>query len=352
MKKINSKSYYDKTEFDKVCDDFGASIRIIFGQRSNGKTYQVLADIINNFKENGKQGYYVRRWADDLKTHNIASLFNKHDSNVEYNRHIFYLDKKPFCYTTALTQIEHFKGTTVPETVNRVLFDEIFPRGRELPTEFSDWQDTVSTIVRDRGDVIIYMVGNTLRRTSCYLTNYNIDINKLTQGECSLIEVHKRGGEVVKVGVDWCETNTFVTRNSNKYIIDLNAENMLLKGEFETKKHKKSIRHVTYDKWTNALKTPISIYGNTTTFFNVYIYDGIFIFVKEKRPSRFIYYRYKQPILDERSYIMMNEFPFASVVGCSSITKQIYDAVRCDQFLAETDGDAEIIQELLNVRKL
>ena len=40
---------------------------LIFGERSNGKTYACLKEILDLYKENGWQGAYIRRWDEDIQ---------------------------------------------------------------------------------------------------------------------------------------------------------------------------------------------------------------------------------------------------------------------------------------------
>lgn len=71
---MNESQYYEIEPLDKAADAFGARIRIIIGQRSNGKTFQVSKKIVDAHKERGESGYYVRRWLDDLKSDKIENL--------------------------------------------------------------------------------------------------------------------------------------------------------------------------------------------------------------------------------------------------------------------------------------
>ena len=58
-----------------------ADYNIIFGERSNGKTYACLAYMIINYVETGEQSAYVRRWREDLRGKRAESLFSGHVAN-------------------------------------------------------------------------------------------------------------------------------------------------------------------------------------------------------------------------------------------------------------------------------
>src|SRR5699024_5084769 len=53
-----------------------ATYNVIFGERSNGKTYAVLKQALENYKKDGSQFAYVRRWQDDIKARRASTIFN------------------------------------------------------------------------------------------------------------------------------------------------------------------------------------------------------------------------------------------------------------------------------------
>lgn len=339
--------YYDITDFDRAADEFGAKIRIIFGQRANGKTYQVLKKILDNSK-NGECGLYVRRWSDDLKISNIANMFSKHDNTIKYFQHAFYRDKNVVCYTAALTQSEHFKGTTLPETLTTILLDEFLPEKRELPNEFAHWQSVISTAVRDRTNVNIYLCGNTVRRVSTYFTHYGIDISKLKKGAISLIKVKQKDGSIIKIAVEWCDKNCEVTRNKNLYFVDIAAQNMIIDGDFEANKHYTNMLDgVSIKNWDKARKLSLSLLYNKIDY-EIRIYNGIFI-VKKGRRGKYVFTNVFTDINDGRVYF--NTFPFVAYnQNFTQMQNYFIQNIKQNHFLAESIEVGEMIQELLNVK--
>ena len=69
-KKIN---YYDIMPLKNEADRVGAKIRMIFGQKTNGKSWQVDKLILDGI-ERGEQFVYIRRWKEDIK----MSPMNRH----------------------------------------------------------------------------------------------------------------------------------------------------------------------------------------------------------------------------------------------------------------------------------
>lgn len=52
-----------------------ADYNIIFGERSNGKTYAALEYAIRRYISIGEQSAYIRRWREDLRGKRAESLF-------------------------------------------------------------------------------------------------------------------------------------------------------------------------------------------------------------------------------------------------------------------------------------
>ena len=59
----------------------GADYNVIFGERSNGKTYATLLYGIKQYLKTGKQMAYIRRWREDLRGKRAESLFANHVAN-------------------------------------------------------------------------------------------------------------------------------------------------------------------------------------------------------------------------------------------------------------------------------
>ena len=80
-----------------------ADYNIIFGERSNGKTYAALEYAIRRYISIGEQSAYIRRWREDLRGKRAESLFANHVANGlisdltkgKYNE-VFYLSGKWF----------------------------------------------------------------------------------------------------------------------------------------------------------------------------------------------------------------------------------------------------------------
>ena len=165
--------YYSLDEIDK----YEAHYNVIFGKRSNGKTYSVLRRVVENFAKKGKQGAYIRRYREDFKGKRGDTLFDSIIANgvieeltdgkwttVKYYSDRWYFAKpdpdtgrliaasEPFCFAFALAQMEHDKSTSYPD-ITTIVFDEFISRIGYLPNEFVLFMNVISTIVRQRNDV-------------------------------------------------------------------------------------------------------------------------------------------------------------------------------------------------------
>tara|TARA_R110002012_G_scaffold219923_3_gene391432 strand:- start:562 stop:1644 length:1083 start_codon:yes stop_codon:yes gene_type:complete len=217
--------YYRTSKIDKK----KAIYNIIFGERSNGKTYALLEKALKNYFDNGKQFAYLRRWKEDLTARRASELFsgilangvieklsNGEFTGIYYRNKKFYLcnyddNKKPVFsdldiigYCFSISDGEHDKSTSYPN-VNLIIFDEFLTAKTYLPDEFVLFMNTVSTIIRRRTDSTIYMLGNTVNKYSPYFSEMGLTkIQEQKQGE---IVVYKYGNSTLSVAVEYCASN-------------------------------------------------------------------------------------------------------------------------------------------------
>lgn len=190
--------YYSLDHLDYNYPD--ARYHLIFGERSNGKTSAVLERILYNWVYKGEKGAYIRRLDADIvpkMAHRVwksitderglveeytngewtTIVFKSGDwylakFDEELNRNV--LQQESFCYALAITTAEKYKGTSYPE-VTTILFDEFLTRSRYLRDEFVEYQNLLSTIIRQRDNVKVYMLGNTVNKYSPYFDEMGLD---------------------------------------------------------------------------------------------------------------------------------------------------------------------------------
>lgn len=226
---------------------------IIIGERSNGKTYALLKYVLEQYCKNGSAGAYVRRWNDDIIGKRAENVFKSLEGNNEieritkgkYQRIVFSrgawhlavfdekaqrmrADKTPFCYAFSLSGVEHDKSASYP-TIKNIVFDEFLTRSIYLRDEFIIFMNVLSTIIRDRTDVKIFMLGNTVNKYAPYFAEMGLR-NVETQAQ-GTIDVYTFANKL-KIAVEYC--GAAQGKASNKYFSFDNARlNMITSGKWE-----------------------------------------------------------------------------------------------------------------------
>lgn len=242
--------YYSPTKINKK----NATYNIIIGERSNGKTYALLMQSVKDFFNDGSQMAYVRRWKEDITGRRASRLFSGlcEDgqilkiskglySGVHYYAGKFYLctydengkaiysDQDIIAFTFALSDGEHDKSTSFPK-IKTIIFDEFLTNKLYLNDEFVMFMNTVSTIVRRRDDVKIYMLGNTVNKFCPYFTEMGLtNIQSMVQGS---IEVYKYGLSELTTAVEYCASNNDKndSTKSSKYFAFNNPKLEMITG--------------------------------------------------------------------------------------------------------------------------
>lgn len=224
IKKITSQAgLYD---IDKITETL-AQYYMIIGIRSNGKTYSVQELGIKNYCETGKQMAIIRRWDTDytgkrgretftnIINNNVVTKWSKGKFNtIIYRASQWFLAKKypndeedtvidetPFCHGFSLNVAEHDKSTAYPN-VTTILFDEFLSRKGYLNDEFIEFMNVISTIIRHRNDVKVFMCGNTVNKFSPYFNEMGLyNVKKQKEGT---IDTYTYGDSGMKVLVEYC----------------------------------------------------------------------------------------------------------------------------------------------------
>lgn len=222
--KLLEPKYYDIRPLIKQYPD--AFYYMVFGERSNGKTFSSLVYAIENFFKKGEQFAYVRRFGEDVRVKNISTLFDGHIekgiikklSNGEYNG-VTYASGKfftvltgeegvieksqiPMCYTFDLNAVEHKKSTSYPK-ITTIIFDEFLSRQGYLVNEFVLFMNTLSTIIRNRKNVKIIMLGNTVNKFCPYFLE--MGLKHIKDQIPGTIDVYTYSNKDLKVVVEYCD---------------------------------------------------------------------------------------------------------------------------------------------------
>ena len=191
-------------------DKEGANVNLIWGERSNGKSYQVkhkkailpyVEDVeryISNYKkkdviekifqDKGRRFILMRRFKEEITSSWIESYFSDVDiekiTKGEYNMITAYRKELYFTkydvethkskrgdkigYVVALSTEQNDAGGSYLD-VTDIIFEEFMSRTTYLADEANKLLNFYSTVDRKRGIVKLWLVGNTITRVCRYI---------------------------------------------------------------------------------------------------------------------------------------------------------------------------------------
>lgn len=344
----------------KKIDKTDTTYRLIIGERSNGKTYGFLKKVCEALKKEGLPSAYIRRYDVEIKASKMQKLFNGIIESGEFDKifkgefdevyfyggvfyvrkynetHTTVIDKKPILYTYALNVWEHNKGSD-NGAVKYVCFDEFCTREKYLNDEFIAFHQTLSSIIRNRSGVIIYLLANTVNKYCPHFEEFGIgDIDKIKQGT---ITNFGNG-----IAIEYCEE----TGNNSKteYLKPFsNVQlDMLKSGAWEIKQYPHLTKTAKYD----------------TTEFLFYINFNHKTVCGEIRQTPngglYIFYHYQTKPLDEtKDLIKFNQIPTTDILSSTNVMKYqptklhkiIYDLIKANKQFYQTNEVGEIIRNWL-----
>lgn len=230
-----------------------AQYNIIFGERSNGKTYAVLKYAIERFVKNGEQLAIIRRWQDDYTGKRGATMFDAivNNNEISYLTHgewtsVYYygsrwylcrtendkriVHEKPLAYGFAISAMEHDKSTSYPD-VTSILFDEFLTRTAYLKDEFVLFMNVLSTIIRDRTNVTIFMLGNTVNKYCPYFSEMGLThVKNMKPGD---IDIYQYGSSNLTVAVEYTLPNKTGKQSDIYFAFDNPKLSMITGGAWE-----------------------------------------------------------------------------------------------------------------------
>lgn len=233
--------------------DIDAVYRVIIGMRSNGKTYGWCHLALEAYFDLGLPSAYIRRLDEMIKPKIIQGLFDPHieyikqktdgDYNaIEYRANGWYLcrmkqnaagqwvkiarDPQPFCRSYAISTAETTKGADFG-AVWSICFDEFITRQYYLANEFILFQNLLSSIIRDRSGVHIFMLANTVSKSCPYFRD--MGLYRVLRQEQGTIDVYKIGVDGAQIAVEYCATVETVRKKVSNYFCFSNPQLDLIK---------------------------------------------------------------------------------------------------------------------------
>ena len=352
---------------------------VVYGQRSNGKTYSTLDYCLEDYFKFGHEFAYIRRWKEDIKLTKMNKLFDglvrdgkikKYSKgkfeDVFYYGRAFYLvgyenikkedgtmerkkilSDKPFCYVYVLTEEEHDKGFEAPQIYN-IIFDEFIARSRYLPDEFITFTNVLSTIIRNRDNIKIFMLGNTVNRYSIYFNEMgltNVKIQKI-----GTIDVYNYGESGLKVVVEYSDLPMKKKRSDVYFAFDNPKLQMITRGTWEIAIYPHLYPEMKY--------RPIDIkYMYFIEFDDVLLQCDIVLLKESKMLFTFIHIK-TTPIKEDNKYIVYSLSPNASpnyrrniLRPFSKIEKLIVDLFLKDKVFYQNNEIGDVVRNYFNVCK-
>lgn len=233
-----------------------ATYNMIIGERSNGKTYATLLYSVRSYLFDHKQSAYIRRWKEDFRGKRGQQLFASLESNnvistlsggtydrVRYYSGKWYMakwdeslqrltyDENPFMFAFSLNDMEHDKSISYPD-ITTIIFDEFLTRQYYLPDEFILFMNVLSTIIRHRDNITIFMLGNTVNKYCPYFKEMGLShVADMPEGK---IDLYTYGNSTLTVAVERCSSPTKHGKASDKYFaFDNPALAMITGGAWE-----------------------------------------------------------------------------------------------------------------------
>ena len=241
---------------------------VIFGERSNGKSYSTLSYFIEDFFKSGfkKAFAYLRRWREDIKIANLNEVFKSIESNdnginnielitkgqynhVHLNQYKYYLSKiddngeiidivnEPMGYIFCLSESERKKSTGYP-SVHHILLEEFISEGLPMLNEFIHFKSIISTIVRNDDKADIFLLGNTINKYNVYFTEFGLkNAKNQKKNTIDIYQYQSDDGRILNLACEYADfPDRKNTKKSNIYWAFNNKDNaMIINGEWQIK---------------------------------------------------------------------------------------------------------------------
>ena len=208
-----------------ACD---ADINIAYGERSNGKSYQMKHKRgVIKYLETGKRFILMRRFREEITNDKIEKYFDDVDveklTKGKYNcittyRKAIYLSNfnsetfkvirgEKIGYAVALSTEQNYAGGSFLD-VEDIIFEEFMTRSRYLGENEPDkLMNFYCTVDRKRKTTKLWLVGNSISRVCPYIYEWGLHeiISKQKQGTIETLELDSTDDDKVKLAIEFCE---------------------------------------------------------------------------------------------------------------------------------------------------
>lgn len=162
---------------------YNALFNFVVGERGTGKTYQFKDWAISDFIKNKNQFVYVRRYKTEFKDignffDDIMKKYPEHEFSVAHGK--FYIDKEIAGFYIPLSTSITKKSVAYPN-VNKIGFDEYILEKSTLhylPNEVNAFLGLYETIARDRNNVRVMFMANSVTLINPYFLFFDLQVSK------------------------------------------------------------------------------------------------------------------------------------------------------------------------------
>lgn len=366
-------------DIDKFIDDNPTcSWFLIWGQRSNGKTYGT----IDRSMREGKRFAYIRRYDSEIRKQEIIDLISPHDivriTKGNYNDFEFKTGKfryvikneegkivetsnKDFGQVFSLNTWEKYKGADRGK-FDYIIFDE-FMSLREIKDEWECFQQMLWTLLRNRADSKIIMLANSFTPYSLYFEELLVqdEVEHMHQGETFI----KEFGET-KILCHWCSPSS-VTKNVTNKLFNFNKfkkkTQMAETGEWQINSFPHchipyinkpiedggDVLHYLYLNWHDhlmqiAVAKPFN-QGNTDSPYFMHVH-----FCKKIPKDADIIFGENLNSFDLRNFVTLRQF--RGVYGDTPLCEIIDDCLLQDRVYFTTNNEGEFFQKWYAFQKM
>lgn len=178
--KIDEKLYYNPN----LLYSYNRLLNFVISGRGLGKTYAFKKRVIKNFIESKEQFIYLRRYRTEFKKLNM--FFKDIELNNEFPNHKLevkgkqlLIDGETAGYAIALSTWLQEKSNSYPN-VTTIIFDEFLVEKslvRYLPSEVDAFLNMSDTVIRNRDNVKIFLLANSVTIANPYFIYFNLQPN-------------------------------------------------------------------------------------------------------------------------------------------------------------------------------
>lgn len=231
-----------------------ARYNIIFGGRSNGKSTAICKSLIDDhmnhkIKKFGRVLRFITDARDDLMNAWFQSDYLMEYTRDTYGKEVWYdgqqwyfikAGEDPYARKTIkdyfgrvfiLNTEYKYKSAQFPD-INRLIMEEfvLLNSADYLPVEFELFMSLISTINRDRDDLNVWLIGNTLNKANPYFEGLGINIDKLHIYPGQIRTLRNHYG--VKYAIEYAQMS-YTEEKEIPDILKIDGNEIAFEGDFE-----------------------------------------------------------------------------------------------------------------------